>query len=367
MRLIQRCFPISENDKIYIQHIAEANPLFLDIETTGLSPKGSFIYCIGTACYTENDSVLVTLYFGDRAEDEPNILKAFRKQLSSYDMLITFNGTAFDLPFLEKRWADPHLFDKKTSLDLLKYVRSMKNLFRLPDYRQKTVEQFLGINREDTYSGKELINIYQTYVKTGDNDLADLLILHNLEDVLGMTKLLPLLSYDQLFLPDYQIINSEIAVFKDHLGNARTEYGVTLLLNTPVPVPIRLMDQKYQIALRKDKIHIQIPVYEGRLNHYLKDWKNHCYLTVEQMVVHKSVTSFMDKSVYRKAAAKECFVPKEGQFLPLFTDKLPNELSEAPLFQKDFNDHAPYLDIADVQTQFSESYIKHIIQFACNK
>lgn len=49
-------------------------------------------------------------------------------------------------------------------LDIFKELSPIKPLLRLENYKQKSIEAFLGIDREDKYSGGELINVYYEYL-----------------------------------------------------------------------------------------------------------------------------------------------------------------------------------------------------------
>lgn len=65
--------------------------------------------------------------------------------------------------------------------------------------RQKDLEYAIGLFREDLYSGGELIEVYKKYLLSGDENLLEILRLHNKEDVEGMLKLLPLFSIRALW------------------------------------------------------------------------------------------------------------------------------------------------------------------------
>lgn len=51
--------------------------------------------------------------------------------------------------------------------------------------KQKSIEQFLGVHREDKYNGGQLIDVYREYLHTHEKFLFDLLILHNADDLQG--------------------------------------------------------------------------------------------------------------------------------------------------------------------------------------
>ena len=140
--------------------------LFLDIETTGLARARHQIYLIGMATIVDNNIIYVNQIFADSPTDEHSVLAHFSEVLRTFAVkrIITFNGNSFDLPFLLTR-ATLHdislSFDAFELFDIYKEVTKRKNMLQLQDYRQKTVEQLLGIDREDQYSGAELIKVYE--------------------------------------------------------------------------------------------------------------------------------------------------------------------------------------------------------------
>ena len=101
MKVFSDTFP-ADSLSAFEQHFIRENMLFVDIETTGLSPVRDQIYCIGCGC-RKKDRICTDLFFAENSEDEPSILKAFFRLLSGFDTIVTFNGTAFDLPFIRKR------------------------------------------------------------------------------------------------------------------------------------------------------------------------------------------------------------------------------------------------------------------------
>ena len=61
--------------------------------------------------------------------------------------------------------------------------------------KQKSIEAFLGVSREDKFSGGQLIQVYRDYLATRESFMYDLLILHNEDDMKGMPSILPILNY----------------------------------------------------------------------------------------------------------------------------------------------------------------------------
>ena len=66
--------------------------------------------------------------------------------------------------------------------------------------KQKSIEQFLGVHREDKYNGGQLIDVYREYLHTHEKFLFDLLILHNADDLRGMPSILPYFQIMQICL-----------------------------------------------------------------------------------------------------------------------------------------------------------------------
>ena len=64
--------------------------------------------------------------------------------------------------------------------------------------KQKAVEAFLGISREDIYTGGQLIDVYRQYLYTKSEELLRLLLLHNEDDLKGMPSVLPILNYPDM-------------------------------------------------------------------------------------------------------------------------------------------------------------------------
>ncbi len=338
--------------------------LFFDIETTGLSASGCQIYCIG-AGWAEDGGVHILQLMSDRIDDEPELLSAFSGLCLSFSHLVTFNGTMFDLPFVRTRCKKaglPDPFEGMEILDLYKELRPVKHLLRLENYKQKTVEQFLDLARDDTMNGGELIPYYFLYVKYHRQEDLDLLLIHNLEDVKGMFDLLSVLSYCSL--PETDLTLEEIRHFRDE---SRLE--LELSRKDPVPVPVKKTAFCGTLALAGDRVSLQLPVTEGPLRHYFKDYKNYYYLPAEQTVVHKSVGIYVDADHREPASRENCYLEQNCAYLTLPC------ASAFDFFRKDLKDRWSYLDLADYWTEdgrftddpdLRETFLRYIRLVLCN-
>lgn len=319
--------------------------IFVDIETTGLSSKKNNIYCIGLAFF-QNDQILIRQLFAQKQQEEKEILSEFLDFLSqNCNSIYTFNGKTFDLPFLEKRCALHGFSFSATDYpgkDLLQDFRPLKNLLQLPHLRQKDLEQFLGIGREDLYDGGKLISVYMKYEETQDPELEHLLRLHNHEDMLGMLRLLPIYQYNILFQGEFKIQSMHVITEKDHLGTERNSLEIHLSLSDGLPKNITGVNEQIRFLFHGKEGIVSLPVCEDTLHYYLPDYKNYYYLTEEHTIIHKSIAQFVDSQFCQKATPDNCYLPKKGMFLA------GNKKSDFFRFQQDRKDKTYYMDLSDL-------------------
>src|SRR6185503_12515002 len=92
---------------------------FLDTETTGLAGgTGTYAFLIGVGSIDETGFRLRQFFMRDYGE-EPSLLARLHEHLAQFDVLITYNGKAYDQPLLETRFrmcrgqgAPRHPFDR---------------------------------------------------------------------------------------------------------------------------------------------------------------------------------------------------------------------------------------------------------------
>lgn len=147
---------------------------YLDIETTGFS--------IGRDALT-----VVGLYDGRRRRSfiKGEGLEALPRALERTKMLVTFNGSSFDVPFLRR--AFPRVpWRRFLHMDLLHPLRRLGFRGGL-----KTIEAELGIERSDETAGlrgSDAVRLWEAY-EAGDDDALELLVRYNLEDVVNLEPL----------------------------------------------------------------------------------------------------------------------------------------------------------------------------------
>ncbi len=321
MEIIHKTIPAPKD--CYTDTYLKNNTAFFDIETTGFSAKNCFIYLIGLVI-RKDETLEIFQFFAENPMEEKEILTAFYRYFSPVSTLICYNGLTFDIPFLKQRTEKQNLsfsWENFRIMDIYQEMRPFLNLLHLPDKKQKTLEMFLGIHREDSYTGGELVAVYKEYEKQPAEEKKSLLLLHNYEDILGMTKLLPLFSYLRFFAGEPDITSAKLEETLP-FGADSPKKELQITLNTSLPFPARLTVEKemYHLTFRENHVYLFIPVLEGELYFYYENYKDYYYLPLEDMAVHKSVASFVDKSHRKKATKSNCYTRRRGLFLPQQAD-----------------------------------------------
>ncbi|MFQ5353360.1 MAG: ribonuclease H-like domain-containing protein, partial [Thermodesulfobacteriota bacterium] len=122
----ERLLPPDHNWRLYFEF--QSSAAFLDIETNGIMGSGGYITSI--ALY---DGESEHYYVRGRN------LKDFPQDLRRYSLLVTYNGKAFDLPFIEREFK---ISVKKAHIDLRHILHGL-------GYRGglKGCERAIGIDR----------------------------------------------------------------------------------------------------------------------------------------------------------------------------------------------------------------------------
>ncbi len=383
----------------------EKEILFIDIETTGLSPKDSEIYMIGAA-FCDGTGWQIRQLFAEDPSREEEVLSAFSDFCRHYKVLLHYNGDRFDIPFLQNRYERHKLTDPLPSIlsvDLYKRIKPYKRLLGLADCKQKTIEAFLGIDRDDKYGGGELIIAYDDYVTTADESLLEVLLLHNFEDVKGLMDLLPILKYETFFdlfrnLPkisvrtdeeidesDYYTKNAkdeessttdaseqddktfllparavkvQANKYKDLDGTEKKEVYMKLSLPIRLPAPISGNGDGCYFRVKGNEAVVRVPLIEDELKYFYANYKDYYYLPSEDMAIHKNLAEFVDKDFREKAKPENCYTKKEGQYLMEW------DLVFSPFFKKDYEDKNLYFDLNGImkKSRFAMSlYACHVM------
>lgn len=317
--------------------------LFLDIETTGLTARNSNLYMIGCAYY-KDDVWQTSQWFAEKYDEELAILTAFFDFIKDFGCLVHYNGNAFDIPYLLSKCNQYELnydFSNLNGIDIYRRIAPYKDLLYIDNLKQKTLEEFLGITRTDKYTGRELISIYHDYVCLPDETTLNDLVLHNHEDLVGMLKSLSILSYCDLFNRPIRVMKAQANYFTNEAGVKGQEIILKLRFESSLPLPITFRGLGCYFTAEGINGSLKIPLYQGELKYYYSNYKNYYYLPAEDIAMHKSVATFVDKAHRIQATAKNCYTRKNSLFLPEW------DILFTPFYKKEYNSKSIYFELTD--------------------
>lgn len=361
--------------------------LFFDIETTGLSPKSAQIYSIGLLLFKATEMEIVQL-FANSLSEEIEVLQGFQEYCKAKTQFISFNGKAFDTPFLEKSYSQYGLKSPLTDLpqlDLFKMIQSRKKFYQLPSYKLKECEHFLGIQREDVYTGGELVYVYLEYLEHPTKEAKALLLQHNFEDLLYLPSLFSFFAYEELFQGKgrYCREKSELLSEENKLrlffhftkpafpsetkeNTFRTEaqaYPHNSLeeSNAFFPKAISHRFEGFQLEVSGQEAVLEIPLFSGEAKYFFKNFKDYDYIPAKDMALHKSLSQLYPKEEKQRAKAATAYQKKTGLFLPVFSDSFPN------LFQKEYKEKQNYIpfipELLENSSLMEEYFLSFLLHF----
>ncbi|MBW2971345.1 ribonuclease H-like domain-containing protein [Candidatus Woesearchaeota archaeon] len=183
--------PQSEHWRLY--EFFKEECCFIDIETSTVQSDG-YITIVSLYNGIETKTMVrnINLDFGK-----------LKQELKNYKMIVSFNGSVFDMPFLEKQYpgilpAIPH-FDLRHACQRLGLKGGLKQIEKTLGLRErnKVIERI--------YNGDPL-KLWRMYLGSGDRYYLHLLVEYNEEDVINLKPIADYLYYNmkQRMLLGYQ-------------------------------------------------------------------------------------------------------------------------------------------------------------------
>jgi len=155
--------------------------VYLDIETSGLYEGIDEITVIGIYDGTQVKTFIQGIN-----------LDSFETEISPYDLIITFNGAQFDLPFIRRQF--PNIALPPAHIDLRFFLRKL-------GYRGglKSIEKTFGLIRGldiDGMDGFDAVLLWRAY-QAGDKAALQRLIQYNTADIVHLKPLMER-GYEQM-------------------------------------------------------------------------------------------------------------------------------------------------------------------------
>jgi uncharacterized protein len=182
--------------------------VYLDIETDGLDFNNG---CITTITIYDGKKVFCYIHGIN--------MDSFPVDIRQYDLIITYNGKCFDIPFIEEYF---NIQLPQAQIDLryvLAYVGYKGGL--------KKCESLLGIDRGNLadVDGFFAVLLWKEYQKTGNPKALETLLAYNVEDTVNLEKLM-VIAYNLNLkeTPFYQ--ENKISLPMEHPNPYRADLGI---------------------------------------------------------------------------------------------------------------------------------------------
>ena len=255
-------------------HMPETPAAVLDIQTSTRYYRTSLLTEVRLiTVLPDNTAPSETVWTLEKESDDFDILMELAEALRNIRLIITFNGTGFDIPHLTKKYAAyrlPNPFEGKHFLDLLKKLRQFDALFPLSSHRLADYMRLFPENE----------------VQAASSDA---------EKELLLTSLLPLEGF---------------LAGNFTLASARTEGEAAifeLLPADPLPFSLRAEDGPFALTLEGGMACLSACLYGERLRRYYTNVSDYEFLTAEGYAVHRSVSALVGKDRKEKAVRENCF------------------------------------------------------------
>lgn len=287
----------------------DENSCFLDIETTGLNRHKDKIYLIGVIYFDfDTNAWIINQIFAENLNEERKILLETIYLLRKHHTIINYNGSSFDIPFLNKKFEYHNInyfINENRSFDIYRIIRSDKMFLNLKNLKLKTIEKYLGIEREDIYSGGDCIQFYLDYVSNNDEILKSRIINHNSEDLcymLDIIKILDILRDKKTFIvldkkENYQFYIENINLKNNFLivGGHINKNFHTSIMYYDINYSIKIEDKLFSISIETNKALVSPDKigYFVYLNRYIKDIDKTLVLSVEKTFIIKNIKSLI--------------------------------------------------------------------------
>jgi len=167
--------PTTETWRLY--EFFREETIFLDIETSSATSMNSYLTVIGIFDGINTKTMVKDMNLN---------IDALKKEIRKYKLLITFNGSSFDIPYLNKKY--PQLLPNIPHIDL----RHCCNKIGLKG-GLKDIEKKLDITRDNVIIerlyGGDPIKLWKMFRASGDDYYLKLLVEYNEEDVVNLKRI----------------------------------------------------------------------------------------------------------------------------------------------------------------------------------
>ena len=166
--------------------------VFLDTETTGLQGgTGMCPFLIGIGYFVAGEFHVAQHFIRD-FDEEPSMLLALAEVLRHFEMAITYNGLAFDIPLLDTRFTLARLDNPLQSVSHFDLLFTARKLWRNGHGSCRLValeREMLSFLRGPDIPGAMIPQAYFDYLQHRPSPALESVFTHNVHDVVSLAAL----------------------------------------------------------------------------------------------------------------------------------------------------------------------------------
>jgi uncharacterized protein YprB with RNaseH-like and TPR domain len=166
--------------------------VFLDTETTGIQGgTGICPFLVGIGYFAGDDFHMVQYFIRD-FDEESSMLLALSGQLQEFDLVVTYNGLAFDLPLLETRFTLARLENPFHSISQFDLLFTARKLWRHGHGSCRLIaleSELISFLRGPDIPGAMIPRAYFNYLERRPAPALPSVFRHNAHDVISLAAL----------------------------------------------------------------------------------------------------------------------------------------------------------------------------------
>lgn len=158
-----------------------------DIEATGLNASFGYLLCVGVKPIGGKARVIRLDDFPEYRKtpwDDRALAYAAKKELEKYDILVSYNGTRYDVPFLDTRLVEGGIKPLSADIKHADLYKTVKARLRMHSGRLAALTDFLQTKDSKT----PLTPLVWRKAGAGDRSALDNVAKHNLYDLITLEE-----------------------------------------------------------------------------------------------------------------------------------------------------------------------------------
>jgi uncharacterized protein YprB with RNaseH-like and TPR domain len=237
--------------------------VFVDTETTGIQGgTGICPFLIGIG-YFAGDEFHMVQYFIRDFDEEPSMLLALGEQLRRFELAVTYNGIAFDIPLLETRFTLTRLENPFQSMSHFDLLFTARKLWRNGHGSCRLValeREMLSFWRGPDIPGAMIPRAYFNYLERRPAPALESVFTHNVHDVISLAGLTvhacDRVTLEPAALDDPLDLYSLARVFENssEWHHSRRLYEMALAGGLPEPIRRKALEN-LSVAYRRSGDH----------------------------------------------------------------------------------------------------------------